>query len=122
MGRSVQVKFGRQEYPSKKAAIQHFMVHRDSVREWGAISGGTLFDDLKELYLAYCEADESWDYDGREITEFSVDYEPRQNGDAWASHLCYWVHFSTTDKIPFSVRLAVETIVKAASKKITEQY
>ncbi|QCJ72215.1 hypothetical protein MNY66_16450 (plasmid) [Moellerella wisconsensis] len=117
MGRAVQVKFGRQEYPSKKAAIRHFMVHRESVKEWGTISEGTLFDDLKELYLSYCEADESWEYDGREITEFSVDHEPRQNGDTWASHLCYWVHFSITDKIPFSFRLAVENIVKSSSKE-----
>ncbi|WP_311754953.1 hypothetical protein [Proteus terrae] len=58
--------------------------------------------------MSYYEADESWEFDRREITEFSVDYEPRQNGDAWASHLCYWVHFSATDKTPFSVQLAVE--------------
>lgn len=115
MGRGIPVNIGQLTFASKKAAVRHFMDQRDEVREWGPLTGGSLFDELKTLHLRYCECTPGWALNGRVITAFSVDYEPRQNGQTWASRLCYWVHFSEKQKRPFSVREAVDEIVKATA-------
>lgn len=117
MGRSIQVKIGQKEFKSKKAAVSHFMDQREAVKEKGPLKEGHFFDELKALYLNYCSACESWGLNGRTITSFTVDLEPRQNGQTWASHLCYWVHFSEKQARPFSIREAVDEIVKAAAAK-----
>nr|WP_269217793.1 hypothetical protein [Escherichia coli] len=74
------------------------------------------FDELLELYTRYCEVT-NWELSNRVIYAFSVDYEPRKNGQTWASHLCYWVQFSPKDKLSFSVREAVDEIAKAAAEQ-----
>lgn len=119
MGQAILVNIGEQEFLSKKAAINYFMQHRDNVREWGSITGGSLFEALKALYLSYCESSQDRALNSRVIMAFSVDYEPQKNGQACTSHLCYWVHFSKKQKIPFSIQEAVYSIVKAtASEKL----
>ncbi|ECZ6324421.1 hypothetical protein C5G84_02140 [Salmonella enterica] len=117
MGRSTKVVINGREFPSKKAAVGHFMDKRETVKEAGPLKEGELFDELRELYLRYCEVT-SFDLNGRIIYAFSVDYEPRQNGQTWASHLCYWVHFSPKQSLSFSVREAVDEIAKTAAEQI----
>ncbi|MBI6139903.1 hypothetical protein JEQ04_18830 [Serratia plymuthica] len=115
MGRSKPVKIGQKEFKSKKAAVDYFMDQREAVKTVGPLKEGELFDELRDLYLRYCKATR-FDLNGRVIYAFSVDYEPRQNGQAWASHLCYWVHFSPKDQLSFSVREAVDEITKASAE------
>ncbi|EOG8104235.1 hypothetical protein ACLIUO_004600 [Enterobacter ludwigii] len=115
MGRSVPVKIGQKEFKSKKAAVSYFMDQREVVKEKGPLKEGPFFEELKALYLNYFDCCESWGLNGRIITSFTVDLEPRQNGQTWASHLCYWVHFSEKQARPFSVREAVEEIARTAA-------
>jgi len=114
MGRSNRVIIKGREFASKKAAVDYFMDQRETVKEAGPLKEGELFDELHDLYLRYCEAT-SFDLNGRVIYAFSVDYEPRQNDQAWASHQCYRVHFSPTQILSFSVSKAVDEITKASA-------
>lgn len=116
MGRSVKVKIGGREFASKKAAVDYFMDQREAVKGSGPLREGQFFDELLELYTRYCEVT-NWELSNRVIYAFSVDYEPRKNGQIWASHLCYWVQFSPKDKLSFSVREAVDEIAKAAAEQ-----
>ncbi|EOE7356169.1 TPA: hypothetical protein ACKFMW_004321 [Enterobacter hormaechei] len=116
MGRSVRVSIGGREFSSKKAAADYFMGQREAVKAAGPVTEGALFEELKELYLRYYEACENWDLNGRAITAFSVDYEPRQNGQTWAAYLCYWAHFSSKQALPFSVKRAIDTVTKFESR------
>lgn len=115
MGRSIPVKIGERQFSSKTAAKRYFMDQREAVKEKWPLKEGNFFEELKALYLNYCDCCESWGLNGRTITSFTVDFEPRQNGQTWASHLCYWVHFSEKQVRPFSVREAVDEIAKAAA-------
>lgn len=112
MGRSVKVEISGREFASKKAAVSYYMDLREAVKETGPLKDGEFFEELKDLYVRYCEATK-FELNGRVIYGFGVDYEPRQSGQTWASHLCYWVHFSPKQKLSFSVREAVDAIVKA---------
>lgn len=112
MVRSVRVNIGGRIFASKKAAVDYFMSQRETVKNSGPVREGQFFDELKELYTRYCVITK-WDLSNRLIHAFSVDYEARKNGLAWASHLCYWVHFSPKDKLSFSVQKAVNKIAKA---------
>lgn len=102
----------------KKAAVSYFMDQREAVKETGQLNEGNFLEELNALYLKYCDCCESWGLNGRTITSFTVDLEPRQNGQTWASHLCYWVHFSEKQARPFSVREAVDEIAKAGAKQL----
>lgn len=117
MGRFVKVKIGVTDFPSKKAAVYYFMDQREAAKRSGPVREGDFFEELRELYTRFCEITKR-DLSNRVIYAFSVDYEPRKNGQTWASHLCYWVQFSPKDKLSFSVREAVDEIAKAAA---TEQ-
>lgn len=88
------------------------MYQRETVKQAGLLREGTFFEELREMYTRYCDAT-GWDLSNRVIYAFSVDYEARQNNQKWSSHLCYFVQFSPKDKLAFSVREAVDTIVKA---------
>ncbi|WP_413484571.1 hypothetical protein [Morganella psychrotolerans] len=112
MGRSISVKIGQREFPSKKAAVDYFMNQRETVKQAGLLREGTFFEELRELYTRYCDATK-WDLSNRVIYAFSVDYEARQNSQKWSNHPCYFVQFSPKDKLAFSVREAVDEIVKA---------
>lgn len=112
MGRSISVKIGQREFPSKKAAVDYFMNQRETVKQAGLLREGYFFEELRELYTRYCDATE-WDLSNRVIYAFSVDYEARQNNQKWSSDLCYFVQFSPKDKLAFSVKEAVDKIVKA---------
>ena len=114
MGRSVPARISGQEFASKKAAISYFMDQREAVKETGPLTDGELFHELHDLYQRYCEATE-FALNGKVIQAFSVDYEPRKNDQTWASHLCYWVHFSEKQKLTFSIDKAVTAIVKAGN-------
>lgn len=92
------------------------MGQRESVKAAGPVTEGALFEELKELYLRFYEACENWDLNGRAITAFSVDYEPRQNGQTWAAHLCYWAQFSPKDRLSFSISEAVGELAKAENQ------
>jgi hypothetical protein len=118
MGRAVKVNIGDRQFASKKAAVSYFMDQREAVKEKGPLKEGDFFEELKALYLNYCERCENWGLNGRTITSFTVDFESRQNGQSWASHLCYWVNFSEKQARPFSIREAVDVIAKTTA---TEQ-
>lgn len=115
MGRAIRVIIGRREFASKKAAVDYFMDQRESVRKSGLLREGEFFEELTELHKRYCELTK-WEMSNRVIYAFSVDYEPRKNGQTWASHLCYWVHFSPEQKWSFSVREAVDEIARTAAE------
>lgn len=118
MGRSISVKIGQTEFKSKKAAVDYFMDLREAMKESGPLKDGKMFDELHDLYLRYCEATD-FALNGKVVQAFSVDYEPRKNGDTWAAYLCYWVHFSEKQKWTFSIDKAVTAVVKAGN--IAEQ-
>jgi len=115
MGRAIRVIIGRREFASKKAAVDYFMDQRESVKKSGLLCEGEFFEELIELHKRYCELTE-WELSNRVIYVFSVDYEPRKSGQSWASHLCYWVHFSLEQKLSFSVREAVDEIARTAAE------
>lgn len=108
---------GERQFASKKTAVSYFMDQREAVKEKRPLKESSFFEELKALYLNYSNSCESWGLNGRTITCFTVDFEPRQNGQTWASHLCYWVHFSEKQARPFSVREAMDEIVKAAAEQ-----
>lgn len=114
MGHAIKVNIAGREFPSKKAAVDYFMDQCEAVKKTGPVREGHLFEALRELYTRYCEITK-WDLSNRVIYAFSVDYEPRPVGQTYASHLCYWVHFSPEQKWSFSVKRAVNEIVKAAA-------
>ncbi|WP_300002270.1 hypothetical protein [uncultured Cedecea sp.] len=113
MGRSIPVKFSQKEFKSKKATVAYFKDQREVVKESGPIREGSFFEELKELYVRYCEITQ-WNLNNREIYAFSVDYETRHTGQNYGTHLCYWVHFSPKDRLSFSVEKAVDAIVNTA--------
>jgi len=117
MGRASEVTIGDLTFSSKKAAEDHFMDFREKVKAGGPLTVGELFTQLSDLYLRYCAATR-FKLNGRVITAFSVDYEPRKNGQTWATHLCYWVHFSAKQKLSFSVPKAIDAIVKYESGSV----
>jgi len=110
----MKVTIGEREFDSKKAAVNYFMDQREAVKASGLVREGEFFEELTELYTRFCELTE-WDLSNRVIYAFSVDYEPRKNGQSWASHLCYWVQFSPKEKLSFSIREAVDEISKASA-------
>ncbi|EML8490111.1 hypothetical protein WAB73_003343 [Salmonella enterica subsp. enterica] len=114
MGRSTKMIIRGREFASRKAAVDYFMEQRSAVKESGPLREGELFEEIRDLYTRYCEITK-WDLSNRVIHAFSVDYEPRKNGQTWASHLCYWVHFSPKDRLSFSVRKAVDEVARAAT-------
>ncbi|HBC0040227.1 TPA: hypothetical protein JGA48_004526 [Salmonella enterica] len=113
MGRSIPVKIGQNEFESKKNAVNYFMGKREAVKSMGLLKEGGLFDELSDLYLRYCEIT-GHPLGNLEIYAFSVDYEPRKNGQTWASHLCYKVQLSNGELRPFSVKKAIDAIVNVA--------
>lgn len=114
MGRSTRVIIRGREFASKTAAVDYFMDQRESVKRSGLVREGELFEALTDLYTRFCELTK-WDLSNRVIYAFSVDYEPRKNGQTWASRLCYWVHFSPEQKWSFSVSKAVDEIARATA-------
>lgn len=96
---------------SKKAATEYFMDKREGVKTGGPVINGEFFEELKELYTRYCNNSPGWEFNGRNIVAFTVDYELRQN-EQYAQHLCYKVQFSNKELRPFSVREAIDVIVK----------
>jgi hypothetical protein len=119
MGRSVPVKIGQKDFKSKKATVDYFMDQREAIKAVSPLKEGELFDELRDLYLRYCEITD-YPLGNREIYAFSVNYETRHTDQNYGTYLCYWVHFSPkdTDGLSFSVREAVDAIAKAAA---TEQ-
>lgn|GEM_PF-826376 len=118
MGRSIPVKIGQKEFKSKKAAVDYFMDQREAVKAVGPLKDGKLFDELRDLYLRYCEITDHR-LGNREVYSFSVNYETRHTDQNYGAYLCYWVHFSPkdTDGLSFSVREAVNEIAKAAAEQ-----
>lgn len=104
MRRIIPVRIGHRTFHSRATAVKFFMDQRDAVIESGAVSEGEIFELLKALFLSWCECTGCGDPDGRVITSFSVDYEPRQNGSSWSQYRCYWVHFSSRQALPFSIK------------------
>lgn len=118
MGRSTKVIIRGSEFPSKKAAVGHFMDQREKVKEAGPLKEGELFDELRELYLRYCEIT-GQRLGNREVYSFSVNYETRHTDQNYGTYLCYWVHFSPkdTDGLSFSVKQAVDAIASAVAEQ-----
>ncbi|WP_346707704.1 hypothetical protein [Escherichia coli] len=71
MRRSVSLKIGQKEFKSQKAAVGYFMDQREAVKAVGPLKKGELFDELRDLYLRYCEI-EDYSLGNREIYAFSV--------------------------------------------------
>ncbi|TQC70050.1 hypothetical protein [Pantoea dispersa] len=118
MGHSIPVKIGQKEFKSKKAAVDYFMVQREAVKAVSPLKEGELFDELRDLYLRYCEITD-YPLGNREIYACSVDYETRHTDQNYGTYLCYWVHFSPkdTDGLSFSVKHAVDAIASAAAEQ-----
>ncbi|WP_213202479.1 hypothetical protein [Erwinia rhapontici] len=70
-----------------------------------------ILDEINGLVLAG-EAKPSWKREGLVVQSFFVDYESRETSAGWKQHLCYWVRFSSRQAISFSVREAIDTILK----------
>jgi len=110
MGRSMPVRIGQKTFASKKAAVSYFMEQREAIKASGPITEGELFFELKELYIRFCDASPGWELNGRNILAFIVDYELRQVGQQYASHLCFKVKFSNNELRPFSIDKAITAI------------
>jgi len=54
MGRAVKVNIGERQFASKKSAVSYFMDQREAVKEEGPLKEGNFFEELKALYLNYC--------------------------------------------------------------------
>ncbi|BCQ37369.1 MULTISPECIES: hypothetical protein [Erwinia] len=113
MGRGNPVIINGKSFPSKTAAKNHFMNQRERVKADGPLKSGELYEDLLDLYMNYVALHPEHALNGRRITAFSVDFEPRENAGRWGSYLCYWVEFSATQKKPFSLPGAVDDIAAA---------
>ncbi|EHH9496548.1 hypothetical protein J8532_005087 [Escherichia coli] len=87
------------------------MDQREAVKTAGHLKKGELFDELRDLYLRYCEITKHF-LGNREIYAFSVNYETRHTGQNYGTYLCYWAHFSPKDMdgVSFSVKRAVDAI------------
>ncbi|CAH8192552.1 MULTISPECIES: hypothetical protein [Vibrio] len=94
-------------FRSKKSANEHYMNLRDSIT--GAIEDGELFEELKELYIKYCDATK-WNNEGRIIKNFIVGYEPRVFSGKYVQYKCYKVNFSNNETRPFSIQKALNAI------------
>lgn len=70
----------------------------------------------EDLFSRYCEKSPGWELNGRLITAFLVDFEPRKNNGVWASYPCYKVHFSNNETRPFSIKKALHRYKNTASK------
>lgn len=114
MGRSIPVKIGDWEFPSKKAAVDYFMDQRDEVRAGGKIAHGGFFDELNVLFTLYCSSCPGWELNGRLVTHFAVKPEKRLVQGKWITRFCYEVHLSNAEVRPFSVAKAVSAIIKSA--------
>lgn len=112
MGQGMAVTLGGKTFSSKKSARDHFMDQREKVQAGVPVIEGELFVQLSDLYARYCEAKPSWKREGLVVQSFFVDYEPRETSAGWKQHLCYWVRFSSRQAISFSVREAIDTILK----------
>ncbi|WP_431712755.1 hypothetical protein [Serratia marcescens] len=118
MGRSTPVTIGQKEFKSKTAAVSYFMEQREAVKAVSPLKEGELFDELRDLYLRYCEIT-NHRLGNREVYAFSVNYETRHTNQNYGTYLCYWVHFSPkdTDGLSFSVKQAVDAIASAAAEQ-----
>lgn len=113
MKRGITVVINGKSFASKTSAKKHFMDQRERVKADGPLKSGELYEDLLDLYMNYIDIHPEHALNGRRITAFSVDFEPRENAGQWSSYLCYWVEFSTTQKKPFSLPGAVDDIAAA---------
>lgn len=113
MGRGNPVIINGISFPTKIAAKNHFMDQRERVKAEGPLKSGELYEGLLDLYMKYVDLHPEHALNGRRITAFSVDFEPRENAGRWRAHLCYWVEFSATQKKPFSLPGAVDDIAAA---------
>lgn len=115
MGRAKPVTIDGMPFSTKGKAQAYFMDERDRIKQNGPVTEGDFFEKLKDLYTRYCEYSPGYELNGREIKEFFVDYEPRENQDNWGSYLCYWVRFTNDEKLPFSVPNAITVIINNES-------
>ncbi|MDX5628409.1 MULTISPECIES: hypothetical protein [unclassified Brenneria] len=115
MARSIPVKIGQQSFTSKTEAVNHFMDKRGDVKVVETISDGDFFEELKELFVRYCDSCPGWELNGRLVKHFTVKHEPRCVNGRWVSHPCYKVQLSNGELRPFSVDKAITAIVKATA-------
>ncbi|MFE4111293.1 hypothetical protein [Kosakonia sp. YIM B13611] len=99
-------------YPRKGDAERWLLAQRDAVETLGGVSEGPLFEQLKDLFLRYCQATD-WPLKGDRVTHFTVGYEHRGKGDAGGSTKCFFVHFDNNDKgDSFSVEKALKNVLR----------
>lgn len=110
MGKAKSVAIAGRHFTTQRDAISYFMNQREALLTTKEFSSGELFDTLNDLYTRYCDNSPGWELNGRLITAFSVEFEPRCNDGVWASHPCYKVHFSNREIRPFSIEKAVKAI------------
>ncbi|MBY6260062.1 hypothetical protein K3G69_26670 [Phytobacter diazotrophicus] len=103
-------------YARKGDAECWLMAQRDAVETQGGVSQGPLFDQLKDLFLRYCQATD-WPLKGDKVTHFTVGYEHRGSGDAGGSTKCFFVHFDNDDEgDSFSVPTALKSVLSQQGK------
>ncbi|WP_338634646.1 hypothetical protein V6L80_00145 (plasmid) [Erwinia persicina] len=64
MGKNILITINGISYPSKVAAVRHFIKRRDE-HGTAKIESGPFFDDLKALFVRYCELCPGWELNGR---------------------------------------------------------
>ena len=114
MGKSILISINGIPYPSKAAAVRHFMQRRDEY-DTDNIESGPFFHDLKSLFIQYCESGPGWELNGRLVNHFKVKAEKRLTSNGWVTTYCYEVHLSNGELRPFSVEKAVNAIAKHAA-------
>ena len=110
MGKAKPVTIAGLHFLKQGEALEYFMSKRPELINQSQIIQGELFDALKDLYIRYCENSPGWELNGRLITAFLVDFEPRKNNGGWASYPCYKVHFSNNETRPFSIKKALQSL------------
>ncbi|MCH9271786.1 hypothetical protein [Pantoea ananatis] len=106
-------------YPSKAGAVRHFMQRRDEYSN-EKIESGDFFDELKSLFIGYCESCPGWELNGRLVNHFNVKAEKRITSRGWVTTYSYEVHLSNGEHRPFSIEKAVNAIAKRSESAFTE--
>ena len=112
MGRAKQVLISGKVFEKQGDALAFFKERKKELLPGSQITSGELYDALYDVYVRYCNNSPGYELNGRLIIAFSVNYERRKNGDTWATHPCYKVHFSNDEVRPFSIDKAVKSIAQ----------
>ncbi|AOP98001.1 hypothetical protein [Enterobacter roggenkampii] len=115
MASSPLFKIGKLKFKSRKTAVTHYLAY-EKILNKGPLKKGTVFEELKSLYLTYSECCEKWGIDSKQIFAFGLDKDVSQNYKNHVHDRRYAAHFLWKPVQSFSIRDAVNTIAKVSAE------